>query len=128
MSTGFQGPALTGRRPPPIPDVERRVFPRRTCQDGSVRVVVLLGSEPCPATVRDMCPGGIGLFVEAIVAPGDLLNVECRNPATGAWFCKTLQVIHAAPAQGGRWLIGGAFDQPLALDDLRRLLQSAHGS
>lgn len=107
---------------------ERRMFSRRTCDDGSIRVIVFLGPETCTATVLDISAGGMGLLLDAIVAPSDRLNIEFRNPALGAWYCKTLQVAHAAPAQGGRWLVGGAFNQPLSLEEFRQLLPPRHGS
>jgi len=105
------------------------MFTRRTCDDGSIRVVVILGPEFCTATVRDISAGGIGVFVDAILAPGDRLTVEFRNRERGGtWYRKTMQVTHAAPAQGGRWLVGGAFSQPLALEEFRQLLLHRHGS
>jgi hypothetical protein len=101
---------------------ERRQSTRHACDDGSVRVMVFLGSEPCSATLRDISAGGIGVLVDAIVAPGDRLNVEFHNSTKGIWRCKMLQVIHAMPALGGRWLVGGTFSQPCSAEELLSLL------
>jgi hypothetical protein len=84
--------------------------------------MVFLGAEPCTATLRDISTGGLGIMLDAIVAPGDMLNVEIHNSAKRIWRCKTFQVAHAAPAPGGRWLVGGAFSQPFAAEELRSIL------
>jgi hypothetical protein len=127
MTTGF----LKGCLPLPdgtsSADRERRQSARHICDDGSVRVMVFLGAEPCTATLRDISAGGIGLFLDAIVAPGDRLSVELHHSANGVWRCKVLRVVHALPAQGGRWFVGGAFDSPLAADELLSLLPRSSG-
>jgi hypothetical protein len=126
MSTG-QGRAIKSCLPLPKGDSsmirkERRQSVRHACDDGSIRVMVFLGTETCTATLRDISAGGIGVLLDAIVAPGDRLNIELQNSAKGAWHCKTLEVVHALPFKGGRWLVGGAFSQPFSAEELRPLL------
>jgi hypothetical protein len=122
MSASFQGLALKTAQ------AERRKFTRLTCGDGYVGIVVLLGTESCTAIVRDISAGGIGILVDAILAPGDWLNVEVGNSRRVGWYRKTVQVSHASPVRGVRWLVGGAFTQPLTIDECRRLLPSRGGS
>lgn len=122
MSTSFQGLAVT------VAIAERRKYARFTCGDGRVGIVVLLGAESCTAIVRDISPGGIGIHVDAILAPGDWLNVEFGNSARSGWYRKIVQVHHASPIHGDRWLVGGAFTEPLTIDEFRRLLPKRHGS
>jgi hypothetical protein len=106
----------------PTTNRERRQSARHACDDGSIRVMVFLGPEPCAATLQDISVGGIAVLVDAILAPGDRLNVEVHNAAKGICRCKVLHVVHAAPSQSGRWLIGGAFSQSLSAEELRSLL------
>jgi hypothetical protein len=101
---------------------ERRLSVRRPCDDDSVTVVMLLCLEPCKARLWNLSADGIAVLVEAIVAPGDNLIVELHNSAMGFWCCKKLQVVHAQHAQSGRWLVGGAFSEPLSAEALRMLL------
>jgi PilZ domain len=132
MRTAFQATSFNGCCP--VPESvsstamwERRQSARHACDGASTRASVFLGSEPCLATLRDISAGGIAVVVDAIVAPGDRLNVALHNSATGAWSCKVLQVVHATRAQGGRWLVGGAFSQALSAEELRPLLPRWRG-
>jgi hypothetical protein len=110
----------------PLPNAsatsERRRSARYACHDDSMRVMVLLGPEACATKLRDISASGMGCLLDAIVAPGDQLNVEFHNSAKGVWRCKVLQVVHAMPDQGGRWLVGGAFTQSFSAEELASLL------
>ncbi len=105
---------------------ERRRAPRHVC-DPATRVAAFFWSEPCSARLRDLSTSGVAILVDAIVAPGDTLTVELHNSANGAWSCKVVRVAHTRPAPGGRWLVGGAFTEPLSNEELRPLLLRRHG-
>jgi hypothetical protein len=103
-------------------NAERRLSTRHVCAGTSVKAVVLLGGEPCSTMIQNVSAGGLGVVLDAIVAPNEWLNVELRNSPGGVWFYKQVRVVHVWPARPGRWLLGGAFDQALSLEELRRLL------
>jgi hypothetical protein len=132
MSTGFHVALQSGQRhsqsDSSTDHAERRRATRHPCDGGSIRVLVFLGPEACSATLRDISVGGIGILVDAIVAPGDRLNIELHNPANGAWCCKSVEVIHSKPAARGRWLVGSAFSPPLSTHELRPLLPARRAS
>ncbi len=102
--------------------IDRRMSTRHPCAGTAVKAVIVLGDEPCVTVVQDLSLGGVGVFLNAIVAPGEWIKVELRCSPTGAWIWRQLRAVHVSPARSGKWLLGGEFDQPLELSELRRLL------
>ena len=101
---------------------ERRMSTRHSCSGTAVKAVIVLGGEPCVTVMQDLSLGGIGVLLNAIVAPGECLNVELRSAPTGAWIWRQVRAVHVSPARSGKWLLGAEFDQPLEMSELRRLL------
>lgn len=105
--------------------VERRRVTRHSCSDRLVRAVVFLGTEACPGPIQDLSLGGLCMVLKAIVAPGEWLNIELRNSTDAVSLCKTARVVHATPTQPKQldlWSVGCEFAEPLARDQLRKLL------
>jgi PilZ domain len=103
-------------------DEERRMSTRHPCAGDAVKAIVFLGGEACTTAIQNLSLGGLGVRLNAIVAPGEWLNVELRNSHSGAWLSKQIRAVHVSPARSGQWLLGGQFDPALSTDELRRLL------
>ena len=102
-------------------NTDRRMSTRHSCTETAVRAVIMLGGEACVTVMQDLSLGGLGVLMNAIVAPEEWLNLELRNSA-GAWFYRQVRAVHVSPARSGKWFFGGEFDQPLDLEELRQLL------
>jgi hypothetical protein len=77
--------------------------------------------ELCPARVRNVSRGGIGMIVHRRFGPGTAASLEL--PGLGGRPCRTVpvQVVHASPAGGGRWHIGCQFGERLTPEEVQAL-------
>jgi hypothetical protein len=74
------------------------------------------------AQIHDLSPAGIGLLVGCPFQPGKRVLVQM--PAGPFHYLRELdgRVAHATPLGGGTWLIGCAFDRPLAEVEVQAIL------
>jgi hypothetical protein len=70
----------------------------------------------------DLSPAGAGLLLTGPVALGEALVVTLHTPLGLFRERATLQVAHCAEAGGGRFLVGGAFAEPLGPEVCQLLL------
>jgi hypothetical protein len=74
-----------------------------------------------PATVQDISAGGLALVLGRRFEPGTVLSVDWTSEDASLSRGLLLRVRYVKPQGFGHWLIGGAFLQPLACEELQAL-------
>jgi hypothetical protein len=96
-------------RPPPIVR-ERRQWARMPCNIPASWSSATERQRPeRQATIRNACPGGLGLLVTGSLEPGALIAVRVRGVRPGQDWNPLARVVHAAGQRDGRCLVGVAF-------------------
>jgi hypothetical protein len=54
----------------------------------------------------DIGPEGIGFLAERPLRPGSVLAIQVLEGAPSASLTRVARVVHCAPADAGRWLVG----------------------
>src|SRR5262249_27429908 len=98
---------------------ERRASVRYRCH-----VKMLAGGPSWPAPIHNISREGVGFFLGRNLDIGSVVTVEVQNLASSFWHLKAVRVVHTTPHQGGDWLIGTAFLQPLLETELQDLLKT----
>jgi hypothetical protein len=65
------------------------------------------------ATLRDVSPGGVGLFVKPALQPGVVLALQPPSVRLGPLRTVLGKVVHATPEAAGGCLLGCSLDAPL---------------
>jgi hypothetical protein len=73
------------------------------------------------AHLRDLSATGVGLLMAQQVQPGKVVAIEVAAKGTDKWQLKLIRVAHTTLQDGNRWLVGGAFLQPLNDEELKLL-------
>lgn len=73
------------------------------------------------AVLRDVSATGVGLLMAQQVQPGKVIAIEVAAQGTDQWRLKLIRVAHTTQQDGNRWLVGGAFLQPLNDEELELL-------
>jgi PilZ domain len=74
------------------------------------------------AQVFDLSVGGIGLVVARRFEPGSVLTLDLASGDGRVKRTRQVQVVRVAPADRGRWFIGGVLTEKLSREELRLLL------
>jgi hypothetical protein len=106
-------------------DIERRAYVRLAVDLAAVcRPPNHLSDLGWPGQVRDVSQGGVGLIVRHRFQPGTRLAVELRSATGVPLRTVAVHVVHATASEVGGspcWLLGCAFDVPLAEEEIRTL-------
>ena len=106
----------------PPPGGERRASIRYFFSSGPQAAASLVENR-WPVRVRDISATGIGMIGNRAFDIGRLVKIELQS-ADGARSC-TLSacVVRSVPQTDGCWLIGAAFTEKLADEELQQLLR-----
>jgi hypothetical protein len=103
------------------PEVRRWVrFPSRVAL--TYRPAALAPDVRRSGQARDVCPGGLGLLVNARLRKGELLSVDLPGKSRGEPLSLLSSVRHCRPGVGGLWAVGCSFIRDLSEEELRGFL------
>ncbi len=74
------------------------------------------------AQVLNLSVRGIGLVLARRFEPGSVLTVDLASSDGTVQRTRQLHVVRVAPANGGRWYVGGVLTEKLSREELRLLL------
>ncbi len=115
--------AIVGQCAPADPGADRRSsFRHLSGVQGCCQTLSVRRETSWQATVRDICPDGIGLLLARRFEPGALLTIEITENTGGRKRLLLGRVAHATAWPEGGWLIGCTLLSPLTDDDVRALL------
>jgi serine/threonine protein kinase len=121
--------AAPGNRPSGSSRRERRSAVRYPCTLKTachVRISIHQGAaetqECWPATIRNLSVKGMGVQVKRRFEPRTVLSVSLASRHRSYTRKVELRVMRVQKAQGGEWIIGGAFVEHLTKEELRKLV------
>jgi hypothetical protein len=101
---------------------ERRCHPPKLCEQGVPQVTATAGLNRCLATVRDISPSGIGLWLPFSSEPDQRVTLELLNRSGNFLHLKLARVAHVTASPDGSWLVGYEFVYPFTADEFCFLL------
>jgi serine/threonine protein kinase len=118
--------ATAGKPQPPEGPRRERRRAQRHGPDPAIACEVLptLGNQPWRADVQDVSAGGVRLRVHhpgCPLRPGRVLELALVKAAQGLRVAVRLRLTHSAEQAGGDFEVGGAFDRPLAPEEVQAL-------
>ena len=105
-------------------DGERRDTTRQPCRWVSAHFSYP-SYEHLWAKVRDVSPEGVGLLTSGPIEPDTPLVLELTRAADPGVWAVPVRVVHATGDGIGNWVIGCAFEAPLAEEDLAAFFEPA---
>jgi hypothetical protein len=105
------------------PSEERRQFPRYQIHHGKTPLLVahLLDAEWWPAQVLDLSKGGVGLFCDHHLNPGEVVSLSLHHIPHGFVCELPVRLVLAAECLG-EYLLGAAFTRELTDEEMAGLL------
>ncbi|MBY0527508.1 MAG: PilZ domain-containing protein [Gemmataceae bacterium] len=103
--------------------IERRASTRYPCNLAtSCRLAASVKGTAYTARVRNISAGGVSLVLNHEFVSGELVALDLRSTTRN--FARTLQVrvIYCIEHPSGDWILGGAFVEPLADDEVKAFL------
>jgi hypothetical protein len=86
---------------------ERRKTERYRCgYHATCQPISLTCGDPCPAEVRDLSKGGIGILAAQPFRPGSFLRLELGKGSPIVGYEMRVKVIHSSRQPGAIWLNG----------------------
>ena len=106
--------------------VERRAWVRHPCQhEASCQPTEARSGVFWAAKVQNLSRGGVAMVLDRRFDIGTVLSMRLQGATPGSSRSVLVRVVHASlltANPGLRWLVGGAFVEPLSDDEFQELL------